>query len=164
AKMSRRTRLISPRWRRKRRARSKLLLALLHLHLGVPDDLAPFGEVGLDALAELLRRARDREGHCRRQELVAERRIAEDLLRFRVELVDDVARRALRRHQTIPGARLVARKTFGDGWHIGKFREPRGAAEAEQPQCAGLEVLSNQADADDDHLDMTTEHVGDRGI
>src|SRR5436190_7002012 len=109
AKTNRPTRSTSPQWRRERRARSRFLL---DLHLGVPDDLAPFDEVGLDALAELLRRARDREGHCRRQILVAERRIAEDLLCFRVELVDDVAGRALRRHQAVPRPRLVTRKTF----------------------------------------------------
>ena len=33
------------------------MTALLDLHLGVLDDLAPFVEVGVDALAELLRRA-----------------------------------------------------------------------------------------------------------
>src|SRR6476620_9164842 len=144
AKMSRPTRSISPRWRRIRRA-SRLLLALLHLHFGVPDDPAPFCEVGLDALAELFRRARDREGHRRRQILFAKRRIAEDFLRLRVELVDDIARRAFRRHQAVPSARLVTRKAFGDGRHIGKFRQARGAAEAEQLQRAGLEMLSNEA-------------------
>src|SRR2546430_11494748 len=51
-----------------------------HLDAGVLDDFAPFREISADARGKLVRRARNRKRHRRRQKLVAKFRVAKNLL------------------------------------------------------------------------------------
>src|SRR4029079_4545348 len=81
---------------------------------GVLDDLAPLLELGVDPRGELVRWARNGIGRRRLEEFVAEAGIGEYLLSLGTKLVDDLARRALGRGETVPGAGLIARNGLGD--------------------------------------------------
>src|SRR5262249_42222891 len=137
ARRSRRTRpSISSRWRRIRTspempAAEPAFPSSLRLYVGILDQLAPFGGFGADAFRELLRRAHDREDEARRQEFFLEHRIVEDAPGLRVELGDDVARRALGGGEAVPGAGLVTgQSALLQGRHIRILRQPPGTAEA----------------------------------
>ena len=83
---------------------------------------------------------------------------------LRVELGDDLGRRASGRGQPVPGAGFVARQTaLGEGRHLRILPEPRRAAEAEHLERARLPRLRHQPDADDHHLDVAADEIGDRG-
>src|SRR4051812_38433821 len=74
----------------------------IDLDVGVADDLRPFGDLGLDAVAELVGQARHR-AKPQRRELLFDLGRRGDLFDFGVELVDDRARRAGRRDNARDG-------------------------------------------------------------
>src|SRR5262249_1506963 len=80
----------------------------LPLHLGVMDDFAPLGLVGLDVFRELLRRAGNRFEILPLEEILLDLGIAERLAHLGVDLGDDVRRHAGRAEQPEPRDRLVA--------------------------------------------------------
>ena len=67
------------------------------------------------------------------------------------------------REQPVPGAGLVARQpAFRQRRHARETFDARGAAEAEHLELTGLPGLRNKTDADDHHLDMARDRVGQR--
>src|SRR5437868_2026103 len=63
-----------------------------HLDAGIGDDALPFGDLGLDEAAELLRRARD-QVHAVGRQALAHQRPAHDLDQMLVQGRDDRRRR-----------------------------------------------------------------------
>src|SRR5262245_60078725 len=136
----------------------------LHFHVRVLDHLTPFRGLRADAFGEGVGRAHQWEDEARGQELLLKSGIAEDALRFRIELHHDVARRALGRRQRIPGPGLVARQpALRQRRHVGILRDALWTAEAEHLEPASLPRLPDEPDADDHHLDVAADQVGDGG-
>src|SRR5262249_24112415 len=97
------------------------------------------------------------------EEFFPKTRVIEDTLRLRIELAHDVLWRAFGRDQSVPRSGLVTgQPAFGERGHVGVLRDTRGAAEAEYFERARLPGLCNKSDADDHHLDVTADEVGDR--
>src|SRR5439155_16777751 len=91
----------------------------IDLDVGVADNLRPFGDLGLDAVAELVGQACHRAERQRR-ELLLYFHCRRHLFDLSVELVDDRARRAGRRHDARDGVAFeTLDATFGGARHIG---------------------------------------------
>src|SRR5262245_53205479 len=157
----------SRRWRREtaradNSTRTSAATYSLDLYVRVADDLSPFRRFKPDALRERFRRAHDGEDEVRREKFLAKRVIVENALRLRVELGDDLGRSAFGRGQPVPGSGLVARQpALRERRHVGIASDPCRAAEAEHFERPRLPGLCHEPDADDHHLDVPADEIGD---
>src|SRR5207249_7003579 len=87
--------------------------------------------------------------------------LAADLADFRIELLDDLWRRALRRHDTEPYGCLVTGDTgFGNGRHIRKDSRAGLACRAERFHLAGTDELAHGRHRVEHHVDLPANDIG----
>ena len=141
--------------------RPRLRVRLVHLGAGELDHLAPFLGLVRHQLAEVGGRARQQNGAD-----LGEPRlclgIGEDFIDRLVEPVDDFRRRVLRRRETVPGARLVARQEIGDQRQVRQHIRTRRAGDRKAAQLAGFDVLGAGRKIVEHHMHLAGEHVGER--
>ncbi len=99
----------------------------------------------------------------RRDDRAAHLRIGKDAADLAVDLGDDVGRHPGRSEEAEPRHRFVARQSaLGDGRHLRQRSEPLARADRQQLDLAVLPLAHRGAEADEHHLDVARDHVGER--
>src|SRR3569832_2834461 len=128
----------------------------LDREIGGANDLLPLRRLGGEELAEVGRRAGDRNA-AEVAELLEHARILERLVDLVVELVDNFLRRAVRDTEAEEGARLVAGDALGDGRHVSQFWSSLGSRHSKRAQLAGLDVADRGRQVIEGHLHLAGE-------
>src|SRR6267143_1756845 len=134
--------------------------ASLRLDAGFLRFPRPFGDFAFDIVRELVRaHRRNIESHDSEARL--DLRLGDAPVDGVVEPVDDVARRAGRRHQAVPQDRLEAGQLLGDRRNIGRERGAYERGHAEAFHLAAFDLREADREVREGERDLARQRVGD---